>query len=189
MPADPGGALARGGSSARRAIERLFATLLPPLARWAHARLPRHARRRCDTWDLVQDACSAAVTHLQDLESRPPAQVYLYLRQCIRNRVRDEIRRSRLGEIASSEGLVAPDPRPSALEEACESEDRLRFRRALVGLDAEDRELIVGRVELELSYEELALATGRVSPEAARAATRRAMLRLAREIGGPARSG
>ncbi len=111
-------------TAARWALERLFVRLLPMLERWAHGRLPRHARRRCDTEDLVQDACSGAIRHLSDLDERDPAQVDFYLKQSIRNRIRDEIRRSRIGETTSSEGLAVADPRPSPLD------DVARVRRA-----------------------------------------------------------
>lgn len=172
-----------GVSAGRRAVERLFARLLPGLADWAHGQLPRHARRRNDTWDLVQDACSGAITHLADLEERDPAQVDFYLKQSIRNRIRDEIRRARIGEVASAEGLAVADGRPSPLDDALESEERRRFRAALLRLDYDDQQLVVGRVELKMDYDELARATGRESAEAARCAVRRAMFRLAREVG------
>lgn len=179
--ARPGGAAT--GTAGRRTLERLFGRLIPALARWAHGRLPRRARRRGDTMDLVQDACAGAIANLPDLDGRDPAQVDFYLRQSIRNRIRDEVRRARLGEIGSSEGLALPDPGPSPLEEVLESEQRRRYRRALLGLDSDDQQLVIGRVELKLRYEELARATGRTSAEAARCATRRAMLRLARALG------
>lgn len=172
-----------GAHSARAVVERLFARLLPGLVEWAHGRLPRHARRRSDTLDLVQDACTGAITHLQDLDSRDPAQVDFYLRRSIRNRILDEVRRAGRGEVVSSEGLAVEDPRPTPHEEAVESDERRRYRRALLRLQDDDQQLVVGRVELKLSYEELARATGRESAEATRCAVRRAMLRLAYEIG------
>lgn len=175
---------ARGGERARRlAIEGLFARLLPWLARWAHRRLPTHARRRCDTWDLVQDACSGALTHLDDLDEKDPVLVRAYLQRSIRNRIRDEIRRARIGETASAEGMSPADHRASPLDDTLESDERRRYRAALLALDADDRQLVVGRVELQISYQELARATGRPSADAARGAARRAVLRLARELG------
>ena len=181
--AGSGTGAAKGASAcARGSVERLFDRLLPVLARWAHGRLPRHARRRCDTMDLVQDACSGAITHLPDLDQRAPAQVDFYLRQSIRNRIRDEVRRARIGETASSEGLSISDSRPGPLEEALESDERRRFLAALLALDPDDQQLVVGRVELKLDYEALARATGRDSDEATRCAVRRAMFRLARQI-------
>ena len=52
---------------------------------------------------------------------------------------------------------------------------------------AVDREAIIGRVELGLSYQELAEALGKPSAEAARKAAERALLRLAEEMKGGAK--
>jgi len=133
--------------------------------------------------DLVQDACTGALRQLPDLDGRDPARVDSYLRRAIRNRIRDEVRRARLGEIVTSEGLDLADGRPGPHEAAVESEERRRFRSALLALGTDDRQLVVGRVDLKLDYAQLARATGRDSAEAARFAVRRALLRLAREIG------
>jgi len=85
--------------------------------------------------------------------------------------------------VASAEGLAVADPRPGPLDETLESDERRRYRRALLRLADDDQQLVVGRVELKLSYEQLARATGRASSEATRCAARRAMFRLAREVG------
>ncbi len=180
---DREGRSADAEAGAAGAVERLFARLLPGLVAWAHGRLPRHARRRSDTWDLVQDACTGAITHLADLDARDPAQVDFYLRQSIRNRILDEVRRAGRGEVVSTEGIAVTDPRPTPHDDAVESDERRRYRLALLRLEDDDQQLIVGRVELRLSYEALARATGRDSVETTRGATRRAMLRLAHEIG------
>ena len=45
-----------------------------------------------------------------------------------------------------------------------------------------DREAIIARVELRYSYQELAVALGKPSADAARVAVARAVYRLAREI-------
>jgi DNA-directed RNA polymerase specialized sigma24 family protein len=52
-----------------------------------------------------------------------------------------------------------------------------RFR-----LTAHEREAIIARVEMGYSYEELAEALGRPTPEAARKAAHRALVRLAQEM-------
>ena len=49
---------------------------------------------------------------------------------------------------------------------------------ALAQLTDEEREAVIGRVELGLSYEELASAVGRPSPDAARMAVGRALVKL-----------
>ena len=53
---------------------------------------------------------------------------------------------------------------------------------ALTRLRTEEREAIVARVEMGLSYQEIAEALGKPTPEAARMAVSRALMRLAREM-------
>jgi RNA polymerase sigma-70 factor (ECF subfamily) len=166
----------------RALLEQLLGRLIPALARWTHGRLPRHARRRCDSWDLVQDAWSGALQHLDSLDLTDAARVHAYLQQAIRNRIRDEIRRSRIGEVGWVDGISPVDRGPSPLDDTLESDERRRFRLALLALPDPEQLLVVGRVELHLEYDDLARATGRVSAEAARRAVGRAMMRLGREL-------
>ena len=62
------------------------------------------------------------------------------------------------------------------------ADDRRRYLVALERLRREDRELIVGALELGYSYEQLAVAVGKRSAESARIAVRRALARLAIEM-------
>jgi hypothetical protein len=48
---------------------------------------------------------------------------------------------------------------------------------------ADEQALIVGRIELGYTYEQIALSTGRPTANATRVAIRRALLHLAEEIG------
>ncbi|OFV88038.1 MAG: hypothetical protein A2V74_07095 [Acidobacteria bacterium RBG_16_70_10] len=57
------------------------------------------------------------------------------------------------------------------------------MRQALANLRPEERELVVARLELGYSYAQITVATGRPSPDATRMAVRRALLRLAEEMG------
>jgi RNA polymerase sigma factor (sigma-70 family) len=167
-----------------RAMGVLLARILPGISSWAHARLPRRARRRADTGDLVQEAALGAVQNLSPEDLRSPDAVEGYIRKSIRNRIVDEIRRSGKVEVAgggSSE--LARDAGPSPLDGVLDTEDRRRFRAALARLEEDEQLLVVGRVDLELSYRDLASATGRPTADAARAATRRAVLKIAREVG------
>jgi RNA polymerase sigma-70 factor (ECF subfamily) len=105
-----------------------------------------------------------------------------YLRRTIENRVRDEVRRAGRVEVSQ----VDEDPRPaentSPLSAVLDLDDEKRYRRGLLELSERERDLVVGRIDLGFSYEQLALATGRKSPDAARVAVRRALLQLAEKI-------
>ena len=75
-----------------------------------------------------------------------------------------------------------PDAGPSALEHAIGREATEEYEGALGRLRPEDREAIIARVEMGYSYEELARALGKPSPDAARKAAERALVRLAVEM-------
>jgi RNA polymerase sigma-70 factor (ECF subfamily) len=47
---------------------------------------------------------------------------------------------------------------------------------------SEDRDLVIGRIELGLTFEELAEAVGKPSPDAARKAAQRALVKLIEEM-------
>ena len=98
------------------------------------------------------------------------------------NRIREEIRRAgRRPQAAALESQTA-DAGPSPLEEAIGQEAVERYESALSRLRPEDRQAIIGRIELGLTNEELADALGKPTPNAARMAVERALLRLAKEM-------
>ena len=68
---------------------------------------------------------------------------------------------------------------PSPLDEAIERQTLDRYEAALMQLAESDRDAIIGRVELGLTYDELADLLGKPSPDAARKAAQRALVRLA----------
>ena len=57
-----------------------------------------------------------------------------------------------------------------------------RYELALQRLSPRDREAVVARIELGMEYAELALVLGKPSPDAARVAVARALVRLAQEM-------
>jgi RNA polymerase sigma-70 factor (ECF subfamily) len=173
-------ALAKRGD--QKALESLFARYARPLRRWAHGRLPKWARDVSDTPDLVQDVLLETFKRIEHFEPRSEVALQAYLRQAVMNRVRDELRRHR-----RRPGTVELDSRhvddgPSPLETAVGEETIERYDEALQRLQESERDLIVGRVELGLSYEELADLLDKPSPEAARKAAQRALVRLAEEM-------
>jgi RNA polymerase sigma-70 factor (ECF subfamily) len=169
----------RGGD--RPALDALFARLVPSLHRWARGRLPRWARRGADTSDLVQDALVSTFLRVDRFESRRKHALRAYLRQAIRNRIRDAIRRTGSHPWVSIEDVDLKS-QDTPLGEAIGRESAHRYRDALQRLATEERDLIVGRLELGYTYEQLAFIAGRRTPDAARMAVKRALLRLAEEI-------
>lgn len=172
----------RAQQGRRSAIERLFTGLLPDITRWARGRLPGWARSRMDTDDLVQEALGAVLPRLDRIEPRRTRAIRSYLRQSIRNRIRDEMRRAGKVEVSGDPRADPVASQPSPLECAMSEENRRRYLSALEGLTEVDRELVVGRIELDYSYEQLALVTAKPTADAARVAVRRALVRLADEM-------
>lgn len=173
---------ARAGDS--QALDDLFGRYLPSLQRWASGRLPRWARDMAETQDLVQETLVQTFKKLDGFEHRGEGALQAYLRQAVMNRIRDELRRA--GRRPAPEPLdpEAPDQGLSPLEAAIGVEAVERYEAALGRLADTDRELIIARVELGLTYAELAEATGKPSSDAARMAVARALVRLAEEMGG-----
>jgi len=190
-PANPGGTLEstfelieRLKAGDQGALERLFARHLKPLQRFASGRLPKWARDLADTDDLVQDALMQTFKRIEDFEPRRVGALQAYLRQAVLNRIRDELRRKgRQGDAASIDDDIPVDTIDSPLEQAIGGEAVERYERALASLKDEEREAIIARVELGYTYEEMAEALGKPSPEAARKAAQRALVRLAAEMG------
>lgn len=166
------------------AVERLFARHLDSLRRWARGRLPRAARDAADTEDLVQEAAANVFRRLPQFEPRRHQALRAYLRQAVRNRVRDALRHLRRHPPPEELDEQAPADAPSPLHAAIDAQNADRYRAGLERLRPDERELVVARLELGYSYEQIALALGRPSPDAVRVAVRRALLRLAEVMAG-----
>jgi RNA polymerase sigma-70 factor (ECF subfamily) len=140
------------------------------------------ARSVEDTDDLVQEVLLQTVRRLARFDYRREHALQAYLRRAIDNRIRNQLRhshrrpeRDELTDDVASRGA-------STLEDLVGRETMSRYEAALSRLRPADREAIVAKIELDCSLEELAKALGRPSPEAARKAITRAILRLAREM-------
>jgi RNA polymerase sigma-70 factor (ECF subfamily) len=172
-------ASARAGDAS--AFAQLLARAIPGLLRWAHGRLPRWARTMADTNDLVQDAVLRTVGRLDALDLRGRDALAAYLREAVRNRIRDEHRRvARRGPHDGAAETVA-DAAPSPLDRVLTAETEARYHAALARMRPLDRELIVAHVELGYTHDQLACMTGR-SRNAARMALQRAVTRLVRQM-------
>jgi RNA polymerase sigma-70 factor (ECF subfamily) len=174
--------LERARAGDPRALDRLLARYLPALRRWASGRLPRWARDLLDTDDMIQETVIKTLRNVDAFAPRREGALAAYLRQALHNRIRDEVRnaarRPRREPVAEGREAVAASP----LEQAIGAEALARYEAALARLDEDDRELILARIELNLGYEEVARACGKASPDAARMAVRRALVRLAQEM-------
>jgi RNA polymerase sigma factor (sigma-70 family) len=167
---------ARAGN--RLALEALLERCLPPVKRWAHGRLPAHARGALDTGDLVQEAAMHVLARLDKFEPRHVGAMQAYLRMSVVNRIRDEIRRvGRRPETVEMTTEPISDA-TSPIEAAIRVQAYEQYRSALGELRPRDREMVVARVELQWSAEQIAQRFEMPSLDAARVAVSRALKRL-----------
>ena len=173
--------LERAQDGDERAVEILIERALPPVRRWARGRLPRYARADANTEDVVQDALLRTLRGIKRFQHRTVGGLQAYLREAVVNRVRDLIRGSQRRGPAT-EGLAEPrDWRPSPLEAVIMRQQLDQFLDALSRLRPVDRQVIVWRIELGYTAEEIATKLGKSTAAAGMTVTR-AMARLAKEM-------
>jgi RNA polymerase sigma factor (sigma-70 family) len=157
-----------------RAKCRLMDRCLPPLQRWARGRLPHYARSLADTDDLVQGTLVRTLQRLDAIDVRGTGSFLAYLRQCLLNAVRDEVRRaSRWPQHAAGETTLeisAPLSDPAAM---------LDYERALSLLPEPKREAVILRIEFGMTFSEVAAELEMPSADAARMMVSRALIELA----------
>ena len=173
--------LERARSGDETAGRLLFERALPAVRRWAHGRLPRYARGSDDTEDIVQHAFLNTLGNIKRFQHRTVGGLQAYLRQAVINRVRDLIRRSMRRGVKVDEPPERTDWSPSPLEAAIMRQQLDRFLAALAKLRPSDRQVIVWRIELGYSAEEIAVMLGKSTPAAGMTITR-AIARLAKEL-------
>jgi RNA polymerase sigma-70 factor, ECF subfamily len=172
----------KGGDSA--AVSELMERSVPPLHRWARGRIPSPARHLAETQDIVEDAITRTLPQLDTFEATHPGALQAFLRQAVANHIIDLVRKAerRPAGAPYENAEDTPDPAPSPLERAIGREGIERYEAALERLKPEDREAIIARIELQQSYEEVAIALGKPTANAARAAVTLALGRLIDEM-------
>jgi RNA polymerase sigma factor (sigma-70 family) len=171
---------ARDGDS--DAQDQLCARYLPRLRRWARGQLPSGARSVLDTGDIVQDVLIKALRIIPVFEPRHEGGFQACLRIILKNKLRDVARHVKRRPAGDPVDTAIPAEELSPLERAIGRQNQERFEAALRRLAPEDAHAIFARLELRLSYEEVAGLLGKPTANAARVAARRAMIRLAKEM-------
>jgi len=170
---------ARANDGCSESLNLLIRRHLAPLANWARGRLPLRSRELMDTEDIVQEVLIGTVKQLPNIEQRGPGTMRAYLRQAVLNRIRSELRRTASRPQRSDELESVADANPSPLENLVGADALRQYEEALAGLSHTDRELVIARVELRQTYVEIARDHDKSSPDAARMAVSRALLKLA----------
>jgi RNA polymerase sigma-70 factor (ECF subfamily) len=135
-----------------------------------------------DTDDMIQDTLMRTIRNLDNFVPRCDGALGAYLRQALNNRIRDEVRKFHMRPRREELHDHHFDDGASPLEETIGSEALKRYEDALGRLAAEERELVLARIEMCMTYDEIASATDKPTADAARMAVGRALLRLAKEM-------
>lgn len=134
-----------------RALEALCALYHPRLCRYAYAL----TRSREAAEDVAQDTLVAMLRALPNFRGADAGKFEGWLLRIARNRVYSEARRRK--PVPLPEGFDPPDPAPPP-GNALNASSAARILRALDSLDAEMREMVILRYEMELSYAQIAAA-------------------------------
>ena len=145
--------------------------------------MPGWARDLSDTHDLVQETVFQVFRKLDRFDYRGEGALKAYLRHSLMNRIRNEIRRVHLRPASEELDSAAQDPGTSPIDAAIGAEAVEQYEAALDRLKPDERELIISRIELGMTYQQMADALKKPSPDAARMAVARALVRLAEEMG------
>jgi RNA polymerase sigma-70 factor (ECF subfamily) len=120
--------------------------------------------------------------HLGSFEPRHEGAFQAYVRQALRNHILDEIKKAQRNAPPELLDSRQPSLEASPLEQAIGSELLGRYETALQRLKPGDREALVARIEMGLSWPEIKEVLGKNSAASAQMAVKRALVRLAKEM-------
>jgi RNA polymerase sigma-70 factor, ECF subfamily len=175
----------RAKAGDRDALEELARRYEEPLLRFLHGRLGRPARRLLESQDLPSDILMRAIRRLGEFEYRGAGSFWAYLRQIALNYLIELTRRqggARVEGLPSGSRGDPADDGAAPLEEVVGRENLAAYERALQALEVRERQAVVSRLELKLSYRATAAELRYPSDEAARMAIKRAMGKMAKEM-------
>jgi RNA polymerase sigma factor (sigma-70 family) len=172
----------RANTGDRTALEALFARYAARLQRWAHGRLPPGVRGSLQTMDLVQDTLVSVFQHLPTFSPRHEGAFQGYVRTILRNRLNDVLRQYQRRGPAAELDPEAPGNGDSPYDLTAFTETLSHYDAALDRLRPDDKEMVIARVELCMSYAEITERFEKPSVSATRMAVSRALVRLAEEM-------
>lgn len=183
---DPTALLERVTSGDRDALEEVCRRYGPRVYGIVRRRLGSRLRARVESVDVAQDAMAGIVEHAPRCHFRSEAEFLSWVCSLIEHRIVEiarywkasRRRRSRVVRLSTAE----VDARAETPSQVLDRRERLqRFCLAAAQLSAEDREILVSRLFLDLSWNEVASSLG-TTEEAAQMRFVRARRRLAQEL-------
>jgi RNA polymerase sigma-70 factor (ECF subfamily) len=164
---------AQGGD--RQALERLLTRHQERVRRIVRLRLGSALRGQLESGDIVQQVLLDAFRSLDRYEPRDEAGFLAWLAGIVEHRIRDaadfhasERRDPLRARPLESADAGLPDHAIGPPESVARAEQVARLEATLAELPEPDRELIIQRDYIGLSWAEVAERTGRPSPDAAR---------------------
>jgi RNA polymerase sigma-70 factor (ECF subfamily) len=178
--------ISRAQCGEREAVELLLAEWRPWLRNQARGLLTAGAAGRMDSSDVVQNTLVEAFRNLKRFRGGSPQEFSGWLRQILRTQAAiqrrfhtAEVRRAER-ECCASWSVGDSSGRPPVL--AVRSERRVRLQAALTALPDSLRDVVLGRIFQERSFNELAEQLGR-TPRVLRRQWAEALRRLAEALG------
>jgi RNA polymerase sigma factor (sigma-70 family) len=166
--------LRRANLGDARARADLVARVEPLLRRFAHARLPPHARRAEDTGDLLQRTWLRTIEILPSIQPREPGAFFAYLRTALINALRESLRRDARSPLQPGDVEESLAPAATGLP----LEDWIEYERSLAQLGDAERALVLMRFEFGMSFVEIGTELGE-KPDTVRIRLARTLARLA----------
>ncbi|KAA3638507.1 MAG: sigma-70 family RNA polymerase sigma factor [Proteobacteria bacterium] len=166
------------------ARDYLFKLYLPMLQKWAHGRLPPYVRDLSETADMVQNTLLSAMNKIDSFQPHREGAFVAYLRTCLLNNIRMEIRRFK----SKKDKTQLPDTEPvdpntaNALEQAIGMEAVENYEQALMSLPDNAKEAVILRIEFGYSYPEISAALSCSSANHARMVVTRAIYKLTQHM-------
>ena len=164
------------------ALEALCLRCLKSLTRFAAGRLPPAVRGMVETQDVVLEAVQRGMGRLHEFEVRHPGALIAYMRTILKNLIIDHLRVVVRQPQQVSLDQDHADHGQSPLQRVLDEEQIELYEGALECLKPRDAALVTLKIEEQLGYEDIAVELGFPSANAARVATKRAVLRLAHEM-------
>lgn len=159
-------------------LDDYFRVEIRRMRAFASGRLPRAVRGQMDTEDVVQETLLRLLRVIDEIERSANGSLSAYARKALVNRFRDLYRKAgRSPDVAPYESRDSP-PAASPLQTAMERETLGRYDAALQRLQPRDRAAIVARVELGLTFGEVAELLELPGEDAARMRVNRALAKV-----------
>lgn len=155
---------------------------LPRMRAWARGRVPASLRSVVDTDDVLHDVLVQGLRRLPMLRFEDESWLLAYLHRAVVNRLTDLRRRAGRVEIGPWVDDDYRSSEPSPIESVLAA-DRTRLGREVLGeLDPATRRALAMRFEDGASYDAIARAVGKPSPEAARVSIRRTLAKVSARV-------